>query len=146
MLLYRYIFFTQINKVKSQYMLTAQKLDETKKSFSKKLLSVQEEERKRLSRELHDGIGQSLYSILILLNIIDSELDGKGSENLQNAKEITATTMKDINRIARSLRPSILDDLGFRSEERRVGKECRCWWSRDKWKEKEKERDGVTQR
>jgi|GEM_PF-4953588 len=113
MLLYRYIFFPQINKVKSQYMLTAQKLDETKKSFSKKLLSVQEEERKRLSRELHDGIGQSLYSILILLNIIDSELDGKGSENLQNAKEITATTMKDINRIARSLRPSILDDLGF---------------------------------
>ena len=113
MLLYRYIFFPQINKAKSQYMLTAQKLDETKKSFSKKLLTVQEEERKRLSRELHDGIGQSLYSILILLNIIDSELDGKGSENLQNAKEITATTMKDINRIARSLRPSILDDLGF---------------------------------
>src|SRR5690625_3414331 len=94
-------------------MLTVQKLDETKKSYSKKLLAVQEEERKRLSRELHDGIGQSLYSILILLNIIDKELHGEKSENLQKAKEITSNTMKDISRMARTLRPSMLDDLGF---------------------------------
>lgn len=74
------------------------------------IIDVQEEERKRLSRNLHDGIGQNLYSHLITINRLLSELDHPLLHQMQ--KEATQL-IEEIRDISWELRPSVLDDLGL---------------------------------
>jgi PAS domain S-box-containing protein len=74
------------------------------------IIGVQEEERKRLSRNLHDGIGQNLYSHLITINRLLSEMD----HPLLNQMQQEATELiEEIREISWELRPSVLDDLGL---------------------------------
>ena len=74
------------------------------------IIDVQEEERKRLSRNLHDGIGQNLYSHLITINRMLSEIDHPLLDQMQ--KEATQL-IEEIREISWELRPSVLDDLGL---------------------------------
>lgn len=74
------------------------------------IIDVQEEERKRLSRNLHDGIGQNLYSHLITINRLLSELDHPLLHQMQ--REATQL-IEEIRDISWELRPSVLDDLGL---------------------------------
>ena len=74
------------------------------------IIDVQEEERKRLSRNLHDGIGQNLYSHLITINRLLSEMDHPLLHQMQ--KEATQL-IEEIRDISWELRPSVLDDLGL---------------------------------
>jgi PAS domain S-box-containing protein len=74
------------------------------------IIDVQEEERKRLSRNLHDGIGQNLYSHLITINRLLSEMDHPLLEQMQNE---AAQLIEEIRDISWELRPSVLDDLGL---------------------------------
>ncbi|CAH2716148.1 hypothetical protein BACCIP111895_03332 [Neobacillus rhizosphaerae] len=74
------------------------------------IIDVQEEERKRLSRNLHDGIGQNLYSHLITINRLLSEMDHPLLQQMQ--KEATQL-IEEIREISWELRPSVLDDLGL---------------------------------
>lgn len=119
--LYRSLFFPYI-----KYILTSkeeaekkqkeaeQKLDDVEKNFAQQIFSAHEEERKRVSRELHDGIGQSLYSILITLYTARKENSPEQKDAiLETAQKITENAMKETKEIAYSLRPSSLDDLGF---------------------------------
>lgn len=119
--LYRSIYFPEIKKImtakeqaEQQKLETERKLYETEKSLSRQVFEAHEEERKRVSRELHDSIGQSLFSILVTLNTLkkDQPLE-TNEENLQTIKLMTQEAMKEVKEIARSLRPSTLDDLGF---------------------------------
>ncbi len=74
------------------------------------IIDVQEEERKRLSRNLHDGIGQNLYSHLITINRLLSEMDHPLLEQMQNE---ATQLIEEIREISWELRPSVLDDLGL---------------------------------
>jgi PAS domain S-box-containing protein len=74
------------------------------------IIDVQEEERKRLSRNLHDGIGQNLYSHLITINRLLAETDHPLLHQMQ--KEATQL-IEEIRDISWELRPSVLDDLGL---------------------------------
>lgn len=74
------------------------------------IIDVQEEERKRLSRNLHDGIGQNLYSHLITINRLLSEMNHPLLQQMQ--KEATQL-IEEIREISWELRPSVLDDLGL---------------------------------
>jgi len=109
-------------------------LDDEKKlkALSDRLLVVQEEERSRIARELHDDLGQSLTALK--MDVIGL-LDKTGAEHSPIADRILRTldaTVTSIQRISSELRPSILDDLGLvaaiESEsalfEERTGIEC----------------------
>lgn len=86
------------------------KIEEELQKAMTKLFDVQEEERKRLSRNLHDGIGQNLYSHLITINLLQSQLKHPMLEQLLNeATEL----IEEIREISWELRPSVLDDLGL---------------------------------
>ncbi|RHW41512.1 PAS domain S-box protein [Neobacillus notoginsengisoli] len=74
------------------------------------IIDVQEEERKRLSRELHDGLGQNLYSHLITINRLMSELD---HPLLVQMQEEAMEMIEEIRDLSWELRPSVLDDLGL---------------------------------
>ncbi|MEK4700984.1 MASE3 domain-containing protein [Solibacillus sp. FSL R7-0668] len=119
--IYRAIYFPEIQQIltdkenaEKQQMEAELKLYEAEKSLSRQVFEAHEEERKRVSRELHDSIGQSLFSILVTLNTVKKEQSAdKNEEILQTTKLMTQEAMKEVKEIARSLRPSTLDDLGF---------------------------------
>jgi two-component system sensor histidine kinase NreB len=73
------------------------------------IMQVQEEERRRFSRELHDGIGQSLFSLLIQ---IDRILSDEPRNDLQKLRIDVSGIIEEVRSLAWELRPSVLDDLG----------------------------------
>ncbi|USG66252.1 PAS domain-containing sensor histidine kinase [Brevibacillus ruminantium] len=78
------------------------------------VIQAQEEERKRISRELHDGVGQALYSILVGLNVLgQGKLSGPMKQHVTEIQQMTAKAMEEVKRMALELRPSALDDLGL---------------------------------
>jgi PAS domain S-box-containing protein len=85
-------------------------------ALAKQALGVQEEERTRLSRELHDDVGQSLTALKLMLRRVQQNCShGQATECLQQANEATEHLMADVRAIAYRLRPSQLDDLGLMS-------------------------------
>lgn len=77
------------------------------------LITAQEDERRRIARDLHDGIGQTLtYLVVALRRLADSESDRRRIDTAQ-LQEVASQALEDVRRIARGLRPSILDDLGL---------------------------------
>ncbi len=79
-----------------------------------KVVTAQEEERQRISRELHDETGQALTSLLVQLKIVekcDSLHDVR--THVQDMRQRTAQTLQEIRRLAADLRPAALDDLGL---------------------------------
>lgn len=83
-------------------------------------LTAQEEERGRISRDLHDQIGQALTGILLGL---DQNLDHPDVHSLQQLKELASVTLSDVRRIALDLRPSVLDELGLEAGIRRYARD-----------------------
>lgn len=84
--------------------------------LASRILSVQEDERKRISRELHDETGQALTAIKINLKMIESNFtkDGHDAKKIiADTKKILTQIMKDIQRLSYDLRPPMIDDLGM---------------------------------
>lgn len=85
------------------------------KMITHSILQAQENERKLISRELHDGIGQSLYSILIHSELLkmDDALQSMQEDKLDTLQEAIRNTIEDIRDLSAELRPSALDDIGL---------------------------------
>ena len=85
--------------------------------LSNQLLSAEEKERKRIARELHDGIGQALsaikFSVENSLSRLRNEADQSELKSLEAVIPLTQKTIEEVRRIVKDLRPSILDDLGI---------------------------------
>jgi signal transduction histidine kinase len=79
-----------------------------------KLIMVQEEERKRISRELHDEVGQALTTMMVSMRILsDGAQDERQRQILLGARELAADTLNSIRILAVNLRPPVIDDLGL---------------------------------
>jgi signal transduction histidine kinase len=78
--------------------------------LSRKILLAQEEERVRLSRELHDELGQILTAVHYELELLDPSSSAPG---LRKADAMVTDAMSKLRRICRGLRPPMLDDLGL---------------------------------
>jgi signal transduction histidine kinase len=84
--------------------------------LSRQLLSAQEEERKKISRELHDVIAQTLTSINVRLTELRKEatLNSKGIErSIERTQKLVERSVNIVHQFARELRPTVLDDLGL---------------------------------
>ena len=93
------------------------KSDKELRILSNQLLSAEEKERKRMARELHDGIGQSLsaikFSVENTLRELNDRSDSSDLGGLEAVVPLTQKTIEEVRRIVKDLRPSILDDLGI---------------------------------
>ena len=91
-----------------------QEKDRLRTDLLHKLLSAQEEERKRLSRELHDETSQALTSLIVSMRVLANKAaDEKQRELLLNARDVASAVLMDIRNMAVQLRPTVLDDLGL---------------------------------
>ena len=97
-------------------LLQSQRMQEQLRYLSHQLIAEQEEQRKKISRELHDEITQILAGI----NVYLAELKVEASVNtrsltkkISRAQRLVQKSVKIIHRFATSLRPAVLDDLGI---------------------------------
>ncbi|HEY3310543.1 MAG TPA: histidine kinase [Anaerolineales bacterium] len=78
------------------------------------LVRAQEEERARLARELHDGAGQTLTSLLVRLKTLERKSGADGLKpELSNMQDIVSETIEQVRELAYHLRPAALDDFGL---------------------------------
>lgn len=83
--------------------------------LSKRLVDAEERERRAISRELHDQVGQSLSALLMNVEGLASLPDEQGvfRRGLKNIKALAETSVNEVRNMALLLRPSMLDDLGL---------------------------------
>ncbi|GAA4353169.1 sensor histidine kinase [Kangiella taiwanensis] len=84
------------------------------RSLAKRVWRVQEDERKHIARELHDGVGQLLTALINQLELTcKGNVSGEVQSTLQDSLELARQALSDTRKISRLMRPRILDDLGL---------------------------------
>jgi two-component system sensor histidine kinase UhpB len=84
--------------------------------ISQGILRIQEAERGRISRELHDGVGQSLTALKMQLEVLERSLgpaDAALRSRLADLTGIADRSLQDVRQLSRLLRPQMLDELGL---------------------------------
>lgn len=108
------------DKYSKKLMGQLQEKEHSRDILLHKLFSAQEDERKRISRELHDGVGQSVTSILAYLRILlNNEKSLKQQELIKHTRTIIVTILEELRGMAINLRPPSLDDMDMTSIFRR---------------------------
>ncbi len=78
------------------------------------VITAQEEERKRIARELHDETGQSLTSLMVRLQTMNQQCPvPELKPQMEEVRQLIAQTLDGVHNLAVELRPSVLDDLGL---------------------------------
>ncbi|MFD9431944.1 HAMP domain-containing sensor histidine kinase [Streptomyces sp. NPDC060002] len=90
-----------------------ERLEHERASSSARVLLAQEAERRRIAQELHDEVGQSMTAILLSLERAADEADDPLRGELRQVQEITRGSLDEVRRLARRLRPGVLEDLGL---------------------------------
>jgi len=81
-----------------------------------RLVAAEEEERRKISRELHDQVGQHLSAVLIELGNVESAMprkDPEAARRISSARRLAEASIAKVRDLALLLRPSMLDDLGL---------------------------------
>lgn len=92
-----------------------QRKEEMRGELLKKVIAVQEEERKRIARELHDETSQDLATLLLSIETTADSGPEELKKKFIQMKVLTGRTLDSIHRLILDLRPSVLDDLGLTS-------------------------------
>jgi signal transduction histidine kinase len=104
------------NRALEREIAERKRMEENLRCLSNQILHVQEEERKRISRELHDEVGQSLTAISVILAALKNNGAGNSKtagRKLADTQHLLQNTMESVHDFARELRPAMLDELGL---------------------------------
>ncbi|MCQ4207428.1 MULTISPECIES: sensor histidine kinase [Streptomyces] len=109
------------------YNAMLDRLEAERAASAARALSAQEAERRRIAQELHDEVGQTLTAVLLeLKSAADQAPDGLRDE-LIRTQETTRAGLDEVRRIARRLRPGVLEELGLVSALRSLANEYTDW-------------------
>ncbi|MGV9452331.1 HAMP domain-containing sensor histidine kinase [Streptomyces sp. NPDC003635] len=105
------------------YNTMLDRLQSERAAGAARALSAQERERHRIARELHDEVGQTLTAVLLQLKRVADRAPDDLREEVGQAQEATRAGLDEIRRIARRLRPGVLEELGLVSALRSLATE-----------------------
>ncbi|MEV0493512.1 HAMP domain-containing sensor histidine kinase [Streptomyces atratus] len=91
------------------------RLETERAESSGRALSAQESERRRVARELHDEVGQTLTAVILQFKSLADRVPRALHEEVITAQEAVRSSLDEVRRIARRLRPGVLEDLGLPS-------------------------------
>jgi two-component system sensor histidine kinase UhpB len=103
----------ELNVVLAAFNEMLDRLEHERRTSSSRTVDREEEERRRLASELHDQIGQGLTALLLQLRSVLAEAPEPLRRELLAAQAIARENLDEVRRIARRLRPTVLDDLGL---------------------------------
>ena len=87
-----------------------------KQDFGLKIIEAQEEERKRISREIHDGPAQMMANVMLRADLVEKVYQQQGAaeamKEIRNMKKMVRDALYEVRHIIYDLRPMALDDLG----------------------------------
>lgn len=89
------------------------RLETERRDSARRALHAQEEERRRIASELHDGLGQDLTALMLELRAITADSSDRIRPRLRATEERALQIVEDVRRLARQLRPEALDELGL---------------------------------
>ncbi|GAA0609787.1 sensor histidine kinase [Sporichthya brevicatena] len=99
----------------ASYNAMLDRLEAERSASAAAALAATEAERARIARELHDEIGQSLTVVLLGLKRVADQAPPQLSEELELIQDSARASLDEVRRVARRLRPGVLDDLGLLS-------------------------------
>ena len=102
------------NKDKEVLLEELRAKEQLRATLISKLITAQEDERKRISRELHDETSQALTSLMLTMRVLAEDATSDAQrEALLTGRDVAANILRDVRQLAIELRPPVLDDLGL---------------------------------
>ena len=102
----------ELDRLASSFRKMLHRIDSERKRSGRLVIRAQEEERRRLARDLHDEVNQALTAILLRLEALSHAAPDAGDELLE-LKKLVNQAMAELLHLARTLRPTALDDHGL---------------------------------
>jgi signal transduction histidine kinase len=120
----------QVARIKSENARLVERVAESERRFrriSRGVLRLQEEERSRISRDLHDGIGQLLTALKIQLELLEREASGISAlaSRIAVARELSDTSLTEVRQLSHLLRPKAKSGARIRTWKRSSTGSCR---------------------
>jgi two-component system sensor histidine kinase UhpB len=103
----------EIDRLSHSFRRLLERMDEERLRSGKAVLRAQEEERRRVARDLHDEVNQALTAILLRLEALGHDLADEQAAEVRELKRLATQAMDELLSLARQLRPTALDDHGL---------------------------------
>ena len=103
----------EVDRLAASFQRMLRRIDEERKRSGRLVVRAQEEERRRLARDLHDEVNQSLTGILLRLEALSQSAPPALKAEIGDVKKLVNQAMGELVTLARQLRPSALDDHGL---------------------------------
>src|SRR3954447_5356349 len=104
-----------VQRLTTAFNAMIERLEDERRESTRMALTVQEGERQRIARELHDEIGQTLTAMLLQIQSIHADAPENLRPELDELRESARSGAQDVRRIAQRLRPEALEELGLQS-------------------------------
>jgi two-component system sensor histidine kinase UhpB len=103
----------EIDRLSHSFQRLLERIEEERRHSGQLAMRAQEEERRRLARDLHDEVNQALTAILLRLEALAQETSPERAPEVAELKRLVNQAMGELLNLARQLRPSALDDHGL---------------------------------
>jgi two-component system, NarL family, sensor histidine kinase UhpB len=104
---------TEINRLSGSFTRLLDRIEDERRRSGQLAMRAQEEERRRLARDLHDEVNQALTAILLRLEALAQDTPPERAPEVAELKRLVNQAMEELLTLARQLRPSALDDHGL---------------------------------
>ncbi|MEA2412978.1 MAG: two-component system, NarL family, sensor histidine kinase UhpB [Thermoleophilaceae bacterium] len=103
----------EVGRLAASFRRMLVRIEDERRRSGRLVLRAQEEERRRLARDLHDEVNQALTAILLRLEALSQTAPPELSQELSELKRLVNQAMNELLQLARQLRPTALDDHGL---------------------------------